>query len=141
VLLAATRAIAGTPIEIGHYEDYFRWRAENLRGYLSLYEKFRARADAAAQRRCGREFALCDSVQQRSILDQELLSQPTASRFDTVRSSVFQRGRLIFEKYIFSEVLALFAATDAWKLLGYDGWPGTPRGLEAYRLRPGPTGA
>jgi hypothetical protein len=44
---------------------------------------------------------------------------------------------LQFRNYVLLEVLALFCQTDAWVALGYEAWPGTPRGLETYREAPG----
>ena len=32
--------------------------------------------------------------------------------------------------------LALFVRTDGWVLLGYETWPGTPRGLDLYTRPP-----
>jgi hypothetical protein len=47
------------------------------------------------------------------------------------------RAWAAYDRFIMREALALFADTDAWVLTGYDGWPGTPRGLERYRRAPG----
>ena len=49
-LLMATGALAGVPVQIAHYEDFFRWRAENLRGYKTLYERFATALDRHARR-------------------------------------------------------------------------------------------
>jgi hypothetical protein len=46
------------------------------------------------------------------------------------------RRWVTYNTVIFDEALALFADTDAWILAGYEGWPGTPRGLERYRRAP-----
>ena len=36
-----------------------------------------------------------------------------------------------------AEVLLLFSRTDAWRLAGYDWWPGVPRGFDDVKRAPG----
>jgi hypothetical protein len=126
-LLAMTTALFTTEVETQHYAEFFRWRSENLRGYRSLYERFAVAVDRAAQDARGSDFASCDAAVRREIL-QGL--KPGAY------APIFARDRLRFEKYIFQETFALFTRTDAWIWLGYEAWPGTRRGLEAYTQAP-----
>jgi len=44
--------------------------------------------------------------------------------------------RTLYHRHIVREVLALFARTDAWILLGYEAWPGTARGFTRYVQAP-----
>jgi hypothetical protein len=59
-----------------------------------------------------------------------------ARRASRIHVIVFRRDWLRFEKYIVRQILALFSQTDGWVLLGYESWPGTPRGLESYTRAP-----
>ena len=126
-LLATTEALVVAAVETSHYEDLFRWRAENLGGYRALYERFAAVVDRAAKEAGKPDFASCDMKLRREIL------QRMKSRAYAV---VFERDELRFETYIFRQILVLFSRTDAWILLGYESWPGTPRGLQAYAKAP-----
>jgi hypothetical protein len=126
-LLATTEAFVGTEIERSHYEAFFRWRSENLSGYRSLYERFAVVVDRAAKESRKPDFARCDMEVRREILQ---------SFKPNTYALVFERDGLRFEKYIFQQILDLFSHTDAWILLGYKSWPGTPRGLDAYTKAP-----
>jgi hypothetical protein len=127
-LLATTAALIATDVETNHYEEFFRWRSENLSGYRSLYQRFAVVVDGSAKEARQPDFASCDMKLRREIL-QRMTSRTYAL--------VFDRDELRFENYILREILALFSRTDAWILLGYDSWPGMPRGLEAYTQAPG----
>jgi hypothetical protein len=131
VLLATPGALVDGDVELEHYRDFFRFRAARVPGYLDLYRAF-AQSVAEATRRLGVG---------------ELASAPPATRREVIVEGCFSRalgaGRLAggpddetrarFELYVAREILELFNATDAWILLGYDAWPGTARGLDAYR--------
>jgi hypothetical protein len=126
-LLATTEALVAAAVETSHYEDFFRWRSENLGGYRALYERFTAVVDRAAKEAQKPDFASCDMNARREIL------QRMTSRAYAV---VFERDVLRFETYIFRQILALFSRTDGWIWLGYESWPGTARGLQAYTKAP-----
>jgi hypothetical protein len=126
-LLATTDALVGTEVEKSHYGAFFRWRSENLSGYRDLYERFAVVVDRAAKEVRKSDFASCDMEVRREIL------QRTTSRTYAV---IFDRDGVRFEKYILEQILALFSRTDAWILLGYESWPGTPRGLDSYTKAP-----
>jgi hypothetical protein len=126
-LLATTKALVDTEVETSHYEAFFRWRSENLSGYRDLYERFAVVVDRAAKEARKPDFASCDMAVRR-----EILQRMTPRTY----ALVFERDGLRFETYIFQQILALFSRTDAWILLGYESWPGTPRGLDSYTKAP-----
>jgi len=134
-LVAATQGLVGTEIETTHYATFFRWRAQTLRGYRALYGRFVVALDRAAREAGAPDFAGCGMVQRRAILRQVGVTG-AAERASRIRALVFRRDWFRFEKYIVREVLALFSQTDGWVLLGYESWPGTPRGLESYTKAP-----
>jgi hypothetical protein len=131
-LLMATRALAGVSVQTAHYEDFFRWRAENLRGYKALYEQFATALDRRARRSAGCDFVDCSREMQQKILETVPQLRSAKTRWDKVRLSVLERDWLLFEQYIVRDILLLFSRTDAWTLLGYEAWPSTPRGLDRY---------
>lgn len=134
-LVAATRALVDTEVEATHYATFFRWRAETLRGYRALYERFVAVVDRAAREGGDPDFASCGTARRQAILRQIDVTG-TADRAFRIYATMARRDLLRFERYIFAQILALFSQTDGWVLLGYDAWPGTPRGLESYTRAP-----
>jgi hypothetical protein len=135
-LLVATGALAGVPVQIAHYEDFFRWRAENLRGYKTLYEQFAAALDRRAKRSVGCDFVDCSRQIQQKMLEELPQVRSANTRWRKVRFAVLEREWLRFDQYIVHDILLLFLRTDAWSLLGYEAWPGTPRGLDRYTQAP-----
>ena len=133
VLQAAVSTLVDTAVERSHYVEYFTWRAENLPGYRQLYEEFARRLDLAAARRDGGGFAEGDAESRRRVL-QKIDLQRGSLR--TVAVALIDPDWLRFEQYVVREVLALFVRTDGWVLLGYETWPGTPRGLDFYTRPP-----
>src|SRR5262249_62395582 len=94
-----------------------------------------AAVDRAAKSMEGVAFAGSSPGTQNRILDRAFRARAEAA----VPGPWLRRLRgydwQLYERHILREVLELFAATDAWLLLGYDAWPGTPRGLDRYRRR------
>jgi hypothetical protein len=131
-LLAATTALAGVPVQIAHYEDFFRWRAEHLRGYKVLYEQFAAALDGRARRSVGCDFIDCSQQTRQTILQKVPQLRSANTRWHRVRVAVLEREWWRFDRYIVRDILLLFLRTDAWTSLGYEAWPGTPRGLDRY---------
>src|SRR5262249_27469571 len=127
-LLAATAAVVGAPIRQEHYAAFFRWRAAHLRGHLGLYARFCAAVDRAAQGAAGVALPGCRVGVQRRILERAFRARADAAVHGPWLRRLLDYDWQLYERYILREVLALFAATDAWVLLGYDTWPGTPRG-------------
>jgi hypothetical protein len=135
-LLAATTALAGVPVQLAHYEDFFRWRAEHLRGYQILYEQFAAALARRARRSVGCDFVACHRQMQQKVLEERPQLRRGDTRWHGVRVAVLEREWLRFNRYIVHDILLLFLRTDAWTALGYEAWPGTPRGLERYTQAP-----
>jgi hypothetical protein len=135
-LLVTTGALTGVPVQTAHYEDFFRWRAENLRGYKALYEQFAGALDSRAKRSVGRDFVDCSRQMQQKILEELPKVRSANTRLHRVRVAVLEREWLVFDQNIIRDVLLLFFRTDAWTLLGYEAWPGTPRGLDRYTKAP-----
>jgi hypothetical protein len=127
ILIAMAEALTGRSTLQGDYAGYYHWRAQNLQGYKTRYERFadllQARSIAATKRNFG--------------------DNPMNVRLEIVNSfrPAFQKsksetGLRTFEKYIIQETLHLFARTDAFLALGYDSFPGQARGFETYRKLP-----
>jgi hypothetical protein len=135
-LLAATTALAGVPVQLAHYEDFFRWRAEHLPGYKALYEQFAAALAHRARRAVGCAFVDCSRQVQQKVLDERPQLRSGDTRWQKARVAVLEREWLRFDQYIVRDILLLFMRTDAWTALGYENWPGTPRGLERYTRAP-----
>jgi hypothetical protein len=133
-LLAVTEALVDTPIEPSHYAEYFRWRARNLDGYKSLYEKLAARLDQSASRSGHANFADCDAPTRRRILSAALVAGK--GKHTRLLHGIVDQDALRFEKYVAGEILELFQRTDSWTRLGYEAWPGTARGLDHYTRAP-----
>jgi hypothetical protein len=136
ILLAATETLVGYPVEKDHYADFFRWHSENLNGYRALYERFAAMVSRTARQSSGCDFAECEDAVRKRILDAAYRVR-ARGMLAKLRARVFEhnvdRDWELFDSYIARPVVGLFANTDAWRLSGYDAWPGTPRGLEKYR--------
>lgn len=136
VLVAAAGTVIGNPIEPSHYAEYFRWRAENLPGYRALYERFAAQVDRDARRTARCAFVDCGIADRTRVLGPAARARDPRSLLDVAWTKTGGRAWAEYDQFIFDEALALFADTDAWVLTGYDGWPGTPRGLDRYRRAP-----
>jgi hypothetical protein len=134
-LLAATRAIVLEPIDAAHYAAFLRWRAEHLPGHYALYERFRGTLDSIARREEGLPFARCSLASQRRIL-RPALEVPFRQAPGGRPARGDERDWALYHRHIVRELLALFARTDAWILLGYEAWPGTPRGFARYVQAP-----
>lgn len=131
-LVCASQAVIDDPVETVHYAGYCQWRASHLRGYRAVYRQFQEAVDREARRLAGRPFRACPRGIQRAVLSR--LKARAQSRWGQLLQWGLQWER--YDRYILREALALFSRTDAWVLLGYDGWPGTPRGLLRYRQAP-----
>ncbi len=132
-LLAAAAAVAGAPIRQEHYAAFFRWRAAHLRGHRRLYARFCAAVDRAAWGAEGVAFADSPTEAQHRILERAFRARADAAVPGPWLRRLLEYDWHLYERHILREVLAVFAATDAWLLLGYDAWPGSPRGFERYR--------
>lgn len=131
-LLAATEALLAFPVSVDHYADFFRWHAENLNGYRTLYEGFAVTVSRSARHSFGRDFVECDRAARQQILSAVFRSR-RLGLVGTLRTAILDRNWQLFDYHIVRPVMRLFAHTDAWRLAGYEAWPATPRGLERYR--------
>lgn len=129
LLSAAAAAMVGVRVDRVHYEEFYSWRSEHLPGYHALYEDI-----AETLRRPGQSpQAFIDLAPDAGMRVLEAAFSPRAfDRFTWTTAWLDQRAARI-RMYFVDETLELFNATDAWVALGYAGWPGMPRGLEAYR--------
>jgi hypothetical protein len=137
ILLTATETIADVPIDTVHYENLFRWRSENLRGYNNLYNKFARALNSSAKRLTGKDFIGADRETQLRILDKTYQIRMSTGKLNLVRFGIFERDWILFDRYIIRDILRLFIRTDAWIMLGYESWPGKVRRLRRYRVAPG----
>jgi hypothetical protein len=136
-LLGAVDALCGPSLEKNHYEVYFGWRSENLRGYKALYEQFETTLNTLAKKSNGYVFAQCSSESRKQILlDAVSAVRYPESRLGRAKVGIFARRWVLFDRYIIQEMLSIFARTDAWVRIGYSHWPGQPGGLESYRQAP-----
>lgn len=138
---ATMRAVAATtfvnyPVDLDRYEQYFVFRAENIAGYGQLYTDLSRELDRASNRAYRQPFAAGDDDARRRILEPWMRSP--VSRQERLLDG-FGRGlfSLQVSQRVFGEILTLFMNTDAWIAVGYEAWPGMPRGLENY-LQPLP---
>src|SRR5579871_518863 len=134
-LVAAAGAVTGYAIDPAHYGEYYRWRAEHLRGYRVLYERFGRDADRAARELGARSFVAATREIQLDVLGRAGRGGRPMTVWERLRADVSGNPWPLYERFVVRETLALFARTDAWIALGYRGWPGVPKGLERYRLR------
>lgn len=137
-LVSAATALLGEPLEVSHYGGFFRWRAENLPGYRGLYERFAAAGGEAAARVHGRDFSACTPSQRSVLLESIAPLSGFAPWWNKVRvrSGQSVASGFLFQEFLVAEVLELFSRTDALVRLGYEDWPGVPRGLSRYQFPP-----
>ncbi len=133
-LLAATAALVGSDIDATRYEEFFRWRAETIPGHRALYEKFAATLNRQARRAGRRDFAESEQSLRLEVLRPAFRVRTAHNRLERLRIGMFHGSWVLFDLHIVRQIARLFARTDAWRLAGYESWPGTPRGLERYRM-------
>ena len=143
-LMALVTAYVGGNGAVGHYQAYFTWRAANLPEYLSTYRAFAVALDEAAQELSGQSFTLTDDATRQQILRYGLaLPDPASGLFDPQISAESSPDDLAgqslvlwlhFDRLVIGEMVNVFLNTNAWIMLGYEGYPGQARGLESYQL-------
>jgi hypothetical protein len=133
-LLGAVEALVGGSVETVHYEIFFGWRAEHLRGTRDLYDKFVATLDKIGRKSHRRSFLECDLEARQQMLKKFTLS----SQLSKFQRTIFFREDLLFYNHIIKEILKLYSRTDAWIDIGYENWPGQARGFEYYQRAVGP---
>lgn len=137
-LLTAAETLLNIPVEKRHYEDFFRWHAENLGGFKDIYSRITVVLDRSARQFHRNKFIDCNAAEKHKIIGKALnLRKSKVLKFWT---GIFDKNWLLFEPYFVRPVHKLFTETDALILLGYDSWPGKPRGLVRYTQKPTGTG-
>jgi hypothetical protein len=131
-MLALPSALVDREVGTTHYDDFFRFRSESVRGYRALYESFSADLAAVAAGVSGASFAASAPAARRVMLRELGL---TSSPPGALRALLGDRRNLLYDRFVVRETLQLFSATDAWILAGYGAWPGQPRTVDHY-LRP-----
>jgi len=116
-LRTTVRAVIGHDVDLAAYEDYFAWRALHIPGAGARCEAFADTAEKLARDEHESSFAFCSEGTQSRVLAR-LFHEP---EHRSVRDDILKR----------------FARTEAWIAIGYDSYPGMPRGLDDY-LKPLP---
>lgn len=126
------------PVDIDRYQRYYEFHAEKIAGYRQIYMQFTAELDRSARWVYRRSFADCSASDRRQLL-KPWWNVPQ-SRQEEIISAVLQGTTWMqISQYVLQETLRLFMNTDAWIIIGYDGWPGMARGLQAYLQPPAET--
>ncbi len=126
-LLAAAHALLGQPITDASYADYYQWRAANLAGYRELYVGFARYLDAVARRSGARDFPSASLAVRRQTLE----GFTSTRRWVRVADGILHRDKVRWQQRFVRETIWLYAHTDGWLRIGYDGWPGISIGTEA----------
>jgi hypothetical protein len=126
-LRAAAEALVGEAGRDERYAAPFRWRAAHLPGYLELYRRFSRFVDTGGSR-----FVSLSAAERRRRLGRRF----PGGRLRHLLTGWAAPERMRMRRNVIEEILAVYAATDAWSDLGYQTWPGAVRGLEAYREPP-----
>lgn len=123
------------PVDIERYLRYYSFHAEKIPGYRQVYTQFAKELEWTARWIYRRSFVECSKPERRQVL-QPWWSLPQ-SRQDEITAAIF-RGTVWMQnsQYVLRETLQLFMNTDAWIIVGYEAWPGMPRGLEVYLQPP-----
>jgi len=116
-LRTTARAVIGHDVDLAAYGDYFAWRALHVPGAGARCEAFAATAEKLALNEHESSFAFCSESAQSRVL-----------------ARTFHEPE---HRSIRDDILKRFARTEAWIAIGYDSYPGMPRGLDDY-LKPLP---
>jgi hypothetical protein len=117
--------IMNPPQQVNHYEQMLRVRAEQRPGDLRRYSEAATELNRRAQEQMGSAFEALDIPTRRALLQNDidnLIANDNAGR---------DEGNEVGETM--HDLLTCYLYTDAYVAIGYDAWPGIPRGLEAYR--------
>lgn len=132
VLTAMAEALfSAYTIDAAGYRSFYSWRAENLPGYRETYQNFVAVLNQNV------DYATAPLTTRRDLLAPGL----HLLRTEFQPTEPIPAGWDVFTQDVIFETIDLFIRRDAWRALGYTGWPGMSRGLEAYRQPFGSTGS
>ncbi len=133
-LLVYTDTLLGVGVEKSRYQSFFQWHAQKVHGYKTVYEQVAKALNESARERGQCHFAGCGKEIRQEILDHAIArTEPTKDGWTRLWMAVTNQDWILLHKYVNTPVLKLFANTDALLLLGYESYPGTPRGLDNYR--------
>jgi len=135
-LRAAAEALVGEAGRSDRYLAPFRWRADHVPGHLETYRRFAGFVDERARRQGAARFVALSTGGRRRLLSRWF----PGGRMRHLVTGWMAPERRLLRRHVVREILAVYAATDAWVDLGYGGSPGEVRGLEAYRHPPPGTG-
>jgi hypothetical protein len=112
-------------IDSGRYRVMYQTRAEEFsvirKAYWQCAQSLRGRAEAKFQ----------DKVENLTPIQRRELLMPELSQQVLERTEITSEQRAIQE--LVHITLVYFLSTDAYILVGYDGWPGEPRGFDSYQ--------
>lgn len=142
-LLAMVETLVHGHGSIEHYRTYFNWRTQNLPRYKPYYELFSIGLDEAARTLGEASFIDASDATRQAILTTAIeLPHPQSALLRPTPALTLPSGEipldeslwLRFDQYIIGEMIMIYTQTNAWIMLGYDAWPGVPRGLDRYPL-------
>lgn len=134
-LVRLAPVLAEHPVEPTPYTRYFDWRLHNLSAMRDPYTAVARSLNQVAAARFQRDFSALHTAQARALVEEYypgVLTPPSASPLPP--EAVEQ-----FAEHVRKPIIQLYLRTEAWIQVGYGGWPGQPRDLQAYR-RPAPGG-
>jgi hypothetical protein len=134
-LAAAVESIVGLKVEVARYLDFFRWRAGVMPQRMREYLDFCELVNDLAQKNGARSFAAATPEVRTAVLAETFKASAVDAGFPDAGAPGGPASHTP-QAVVLAEVLSLFAWSDAWVLLGFDGWRGVPRGLGSYRLPP-----
>lgn len=139
-LLAMAEAVIELDFEHQHYDDYFRWRSQNVHGYYALYTRFTEKMTAVARGLFGKGFAELDVAGRRRTLSAALPDLFDSGLAHAAKAGLFAPEEDVrLYRYVVAETLMLFGRTDAFVHLGYTRWLGQSANLVDYTRPPTPT--
>jgi hypothetical protein len=128
VLAATVTALVDTRVEPVHYLEMFRWRAEHVPGARALYRRFEHHVERAAAAAGAASYVDAPLELRRRILAG---LRPARGRGRLGRV-LLARDEDRIARHVVREVYRHFARTDAWLRVGYESWPGMPRGIARF---------
>lgn len=113
------------PRSMDHYQTHLQWRADNIDGHAAYYARVAVKLHEQALSQFGLGFVGASLNDRRTIIDDDLAQYVESS------TNLPTEGTDI--RALLDDLLRYYMHTDAYLLVGYDSWPGLPRGLTSYR--------
>ncbi|MCB9454512.1 MAG: hypothetical protein H6671_00835 [Anaerolineaceae bacterium] len=126
-----TTIFVNFPVDADRYEQYLVYHAEKINGYGKVYQDFVTELNRDSAYTYSKTFVDCNERERRFVLAPWLRMPITRDErlMDGFGHGIFS---LQVSQHIFRELLTMFMNTDAWIAVGYEAWPGMPRGLDNY---------